>query len=243
MALIGAIVCSIPALLFARTHPGGRQEGSRAASLAQAAATPTPTAAPPTPTPRPTPIPTPTPTPNPTYGTALFIGDSLTGGYFVDNQAHAFTSIVAATLHAALVPTSVYYGHSAVDALQAMEIQTPPATDLVVLELGTNDQEDLGLFARDYAAILTLLQRVNARVQLVCLGPWQPHDQDPYNAMVRQSCAHAGGRFVDLMPLYYNESYHGPVGRPTWLGPGDWFHPKNAGMAAIAQAILAALGR
>ena len=55
------------------------------------------------------------------------------------------------------------------------------------------------------------------------------------------AAAEAGGHFADIAPLYANEAYHGPLGRPTWVGPGDWFHPNDAGHAAIAAVVLRAL--
>jgi acyl-CoA thioesterase I len=193
-----------------------------------------------TPSPTSTPSPSPTPTPH-TYSTMLSIGDSLAGGYYASTWSHSYAAIVAAQLPSRLLTTPVYYGHSAVNALEAMSQYPPPAADLALLELGTNDQEDLGTFQRDYAAVLGYLQRANPRIRLVCLGPWQPSTDAAYNTVVQQQCAKAGGTFIDLFPLFDVESYHGPNGRATWLGPGDWFHPNDAGMAAIARAILRVL--
>lgn len=197
-----------------------------------------PTPVPPTPTPRPSPTPTPTP---PTYATMLSIGDSLAGGYYASTWSHAYAAIVAASLPSHLLTPPVYYGHSAVDALGAMRQYPPPPADLAIIELGTNDQEDPSTFAQDLAAVLALLKQANPRITLVCLGPWRPSTDAAYDAIVQQQCVRAGGHFVDLFPLFGVASYHGPNGRPTWLGPGDWFHPNDAGHAAIAHAILRVL--
>jgi lysophospholipase L1-like esterase len=173
----------------------------------------------------------------------LSIGDSLAGGYFASTWSHSYAAIVAARLPSNILTTPVYYGHSAVNALAAMQQTPPPAVDLAVIELGTNDQEDLATFQRDLGAVLALLRQANPRIRLVCLGPWQPSTDSAYNDVVQQVCTQAGGTFVNMFPLFDVESYHGPAGRPTWLGPGDWFHPNDTGMAAIAQAIVNALRR
>jgi lysophospholipase L1-like esterase len=46
---------------------------------------------------------------------------------------------------------------------------------------------------------------------------------------------------ADISPLYTQPGTRGPAGRPTFLGPGDDFHPNSAGHAAIAEAIDARL--
>ncbi|MBF6591924.1 MAG: SGNH/GDSL hydrolase family protein, partial [Ktedonobacterales bacterium] len=175
IALALGLIVAAPVFLLA----GARRGVENAASFAVVPpprvtphATPTSTS-----TPRPTPA-------RPTYATALSIGDSLAGGYFASDWAHAYMAIVTAKLPTRLLTTPVYYGHSAVNALVAMRQSPPPPADVAVLELGTNDQESLTTFATDYADVLTLLRRANPRMRLVCLGPWQPHDQDAYNAVV-----------------------------------------------------------
>jgi lysophospholipase L1-like esterase len=174
----------------------------------------------------------------------LYIGDSLTGGYYASDYAHSFPALVTAALHAIDLHPSIYYGHTAANTIAAMNQGPPPAVDLAVIELGINDNDDgnLTLFRQNYADVLERLKRANPAVLLVCLGIWQEATAQPFNDAVRELCQAAGGRYHDLAPLYSVEAYHGPLGRPTWVGPGDWFHPNDAGHAAIAAAVLQTLG-
>jgi lysophospholipase L1-like esterase len=57
-----------------------------------------------------------------------------------------------------------------------------------------------------------------------------------YDATIRRACA--DGAVVDVSPFF---DARGPAGRPTFLGPGDAFHPNSEGHAAIARAIEAQL--
>lgn len=177
------------------------------------------------------------------FATVAYFGDSLTGGYFATTQARDYASQVTAATGAREVAFMGTYGHSAANAYATMQGTPPPPAQLDIVELGTNDTEDTSTFSRDYQGILTILRTVNPHARILCLGPWQ--DAEPLriadNNAARADCAAAGGTFINLMPLFATASNRGPVGRATWHGPADGFHPNDAGHAAIARAVLAML--
>lgn len=170
----------------------------------------------------------------------VFLGDSLTEGAFASNQAHDYASLVTAGLHGRAVETHGQYGVGVSVVLPALVKQHAPAADIVVIELGTNDvSKPVAQFAADYGEIVGLLRRDEPSARFVCLGAWRdPNQAAPYDAVIQQMCP---GAFVALSSLYMDFTLHGPQGRLTWLGGGDWFHPNNSGHAAIARAVLSAL--
>ena len=70
---------------------------------------------------------------------------------------------------------------------------------------------------------------------------WGDHTRDAFDAIIKDACTTQNGAFRALMPLYLNNSFHGPAGRTTFKGPADAFHPNDAGHAAIARLVLDAL--
>jgi lysophospholipase L1-like esterase len=181
----------------------------------------------------------PEPTPAPSERLVV-VGDSLAAGRFADAQAEAFPEQVAASLHAGLQLLAA----PGVTTAQ-LAAQPVPHGDVVVIEAGTNDfldQTPRRRFAADYHALLAKV----AGAKLVCLTTWTPKGitgqaggkipASFYDATIRRECA--GGTVADVSPLLDDR---GPAGRPTFLGPGDDFHPNTAGHAAIARLIETAL--
>jgi lysophospholipase L1-like esterase len=183
----------------------------------------------------------------------LFVGDSLTLGFAASAQANTYAARVVAAQGAVRIGQDSQYGISAITVAAHLAKNEPlPRADAVVIELGTNDHQDEtgAAFASAYQAIVDAVRATSPHARLVCLGPWQPED-GPYPArwrVIQQVCASAGGVSVSLFALWRTWSLHGPVGRPVFLrgtagtpNVSDWFHPNDAGHAAIAQAVLAAL--
>lgn len=178
------------------------------------------------------------------FASVEYFGDSLSGGYFATTPAQSYVTLINAAVGERAIPSNgTYYGHSAVDAYAEMRATPPPAAQLFVIELGTDDTEDVATFAQAYQGALTILRQVNPQARVLCLGPWQPTFPlyVAEDAVIQSDCAADGGTFVDLMPLFAVGPYHGPVDRTTYHGPGDYFHPNDAGHAAIARALLLAL--
>lgn len=171
----------------------------------------------------------------------VVVGDSLAFGRFADTEDQAFPQRVAAAIHARLQVLAAPGLTSAQLAAQAV----PRGGKLVVVEAGTNDflfQTPRRRFADDYRALLAKVTAASPGARLVCLTTWIPADLPPakipasfYDATIRRECA--AGAVADLSPISAQSGTLGPAGRPTYLGPGDAFHPNSTGHAAIARAI------
>ena len=178
-------------------------------------------------------------------GTLVVVGDSLAAGRFADTQDEAFPQRLAAAVHDRLELVGIPGATTAQLGAQAV----PAGGDVAVVEAGTNDfvhQTPRKQFADDYRALLAKVAAASPGARLVCLTIWMPKDvaaQIPatippsaYDATIRRACGK--GVVADLEPFL---AARGPVGRPTFLGPGDAFHPNSDGHAAIARAIEAQL--
>jgi acyl-CoA thioesterase-1 len=175
----------------------------------------------------------------------VVVGDSLAAGRFADSQAEAFPQRVAAATHARLEVSAVVGATTAQLAAQAV----PGGGKVVVVEAGTNDflsQTPRRRFADDYRALLAKVTAASPGARLVCLTIWIPKDaagSPPdrigasfYDATIRRACT--AGAVADISPLFDAQPpLRGPAGRPTFLGPGDDFHPNSTGHAAIARLI------
>ena len=62
------------------------------------------------------------------------------------------------------------------------------------------------------------------------------------DAIIEQVCQRHGGTFVSLDGFYAVNAFHGQDGGSSYLGRTDWFHPGDQGHAAMAAAVLSALG-
>jgi lysophospholipase L1-like esterase len=178
---------------------------------------------------------------DPRHGLVV-VGDSLAFGRFADTQADAFPQRVAAATRARLEVLAAPGVTTAQLAGQAV----PGDGDTVVVEAGTNDflfQTPRRRFADDYRALLAKVTAASPGAKLVCLTTWVPKDAAAgaripvsfYDATIRRACS--AGAVANLAPISAQPEMRGPEGRPTYLGPGDAFHPNSAGHAAIARAI------
>jgi len=62
------------------------------------------------------------------------------------------------------------------------------------------------------------------------------------DAIIAQTCERHGATFVTLNGFYAVNDFHASDGGSSYLGRTDWFHPGDQGHAAIAAAVLSALG-
>jgi acyl-CoA thioesterase I len=180
----------------------------------------------------------------------VVVGDSLAAGRFAGTQGEAFPQEVAAATHARLELFAVPGATTAALAAQAV----PGGGNVVVIEAGTNDflyQTPRRRFADDYRALVAKAAAASPGAKLVCLTTWIPQGtptQSPakipassYDAAIRRACS--AGTVADISPLADAQPpTRGPAGRPTFLGPGDDFHPNSSGHAAIARLIESRLG-
>lgn len=182
--------------------------------------------------------------PAPAPPRVLFLGDFLTWGYAASDASHSFAVQVAARLGAVRVGYDGEYGGMASVAAQMLTAHPPPSATYVIVELGTRDTESLATFTVAYFAILSAVNHAAPRAHLLCLGPWQGPlvgDRGRYWGAIQPACRALGGVPVNLSPIFQNPVDHAPSAVATYRGPADPYYPNDAGHAAIAQAVLAAL--
>lgn len=120
-----------------------------------------------------------------------------------------------------------------------------PPSDLVIIELGTNDNGDRKTPRVDFKAQYTdLIARVRASTPdaaLVCLSTWRNSaDGSALNAIIRDVCQGDRTKFLTVTDIYSRPESRGPQGRTDYIGDpggGDNFHPNDAGHTAIKDRI------
>jgi lysophospholipase L1-like esterase len=168
------------------------------------------------------------------------LGDSISAGRFATAQDGTFPALVAEKLgmNLDLVARSGAKAAWAIPQLGAVSAAHPA---LVTIELGTNDvgfNTPPDVFANQYETIVAAVAGPQTRV--LCIGSWLPSDS--VDAIIAQVCERHGGTFVSLNGFYGVNDFHGVDAGSSYLGRTDWFHPGDQGHAAIAAAVLSALG-
>lgn len=244
-SVIGVAIVVAAALLL--THGG-----TDATPTASATSTPPERTASPTSTPSASPTATSTPTPatpgllripRDAAGNArvLITGDSLAAGFFASTEAQGFSSLVTGAL-GRVTPTTVSRAHETLSTVAGVT-DVPADLDLAVIELGTNDvgiPTPLADFEAQYAELVGRIRTASPDAAIVCTGTWTV-DGAEYDGIIAGVCTANAGRYVFLADLFATPDFHGPSGRDTFVGPGDDFHPNDAGHRAIADAVLAVL--
>jgi len=176
----------------------------------------------------------------------VFAGDSLTYGLFASAEEKGYRPQVVAALEKD-GPVEWSRGGQTGNKIQAVSdsITFPATTDLVILELGTNDvwktaQADI---PAQYDALIAKAKASAPNVKIVCVGVWSDVDgRRNYDAPIQKSCESAGGAFLSLADIYDAEGTKGPAGKESFGGVSDNFHPNDTGYRAIADLILGELG-
>ena len=168
------------------------------------------------------------------------LGDSISAGRFATAQDGTFPALVAEKLgmNLDLVARSGAKAAWALPQLRAVAAAHPA---LVTIELGTNDagfHTPGDTFTSQYEAIVSAVSGPNTRV--LCIGSWLPSPS--FDGIIAEICQRHGGTFVSLDGFYGVGDFHAPDGGSSYLGRTDWFHPGDQGHAAIAAAVLSALG-
>jgi lysophospholipase L1-like esterase len=145
-------------------------------------------------------------------------------------------------------------GHSGVTALKHAGTRSYPDAgpkddaDIVVVMLGTNDtkvetwKEHQNEFVADYTQLISSFQRLPSKPKVyIALSPpiYKPESGSGFSAAnqevmigkVRAIATTSGCPLIDVHAATLNH--------PEWFGDG--VHPNDAGMAAIAKAIAAAI--
>jgi lysophospholipase L1-like esterase len=171
-----------------------------------------------------------------------FFGDSLTWGFAATTPEQSFAALLVQGLGGVRVGYDGEFGNTAELGAQILR-QTPAPTDIdvFVIEWGTNDRELPDAYQANYHFVVQMLRAANPNARIVCLRPWQDSTngyQPQYWQTIQAECSAWPAVTADLSELYLDSSLHGPGGGDTYRGPRDWFHPNDAGHAAIAQLIL-----
>lgn len=172
--------------------------------------------------------------------TYVALGDSISAGRYATASDSTFPALVAEKLGMNLdliarSGTKAAWGVGQAGAVTAAH----PA--LVTIELGTNDvgfNTPADAFASQYESIVSAVASSGTRV--LCIGSWLPSPS--FDAIIADACGRHGGTFVSLNGFYMVNEFHASDGGSSYLGRTDWFHPGDQGHAAIAAAILSALG-
>jgi lysophospholipase L1-like esterase len=170
----------------------------------------------------------------------IAIGDSISAGRYATAADATFPALVAEKLGMSLnlVARSGARAAWALPQLGAVNAAHPA---LVTIELGTNDvgfYTPLDVFAAQYESIVSSVSVTGSRV--LCIGSWLP--STAIDGIIQASCERHGGTFVSLQGFYAINGFHASDGGSSYLGRTDWFHPGDQGHAAIAAAVLSALG-
>jgi len=182
----------------------------------------------------------------------LFIGASVTEGWFASAPSRTYTSIVARDLSSRgrRVRTRILARPGALAGeADGWDLAIP--SDIIVVQLATNDfVQSLPVvdFASSYTDVLDRLRRASPAADIICMGGWDdPASRNrlgitanDYDIAARSACEAEGGHYVDLSGVYMTGADHGPQGRPTFRGAGDVFHPNDRGHAALAALVLEA---
>jgi len=168
------------------------------------------------------------------------LGDSISAGRYATAQDDTFPYVIADKLgmNLDLVARSGTKAAWGVAQLAAVNAAHPA---LVTIELGTNDvgfNTPADAFASQYEAIVGGVAASGVRV--FCISSWLPSPQ--FDGIIEAACDRHGGIFVSLDGFYAVNAFHAADGGSSYLGRADWFHPGDQGHAAIAAAVLSALG-
>jgi len=168
------------------------------------------------------------------------LGDSISAGRYATAPDDIFPAIVADKLGMSLdlvarSGTKAAWGVTETGAVTAAH----PA--LVTIELGTNDvgfYTPANVFASQYETMVNAV--AGPRTRVLCIGSWLP--STGFDQIIADTCQRHGGIYVSLNGFYGVNDFHASDGSSSFLGRTDWFHPGDQGHAAIAAAVLAALG-
>jgi hypothetical protein len=114
--------------------------------------------------------------------------------------------------------------------------------DTVIVAIGENvpalaSEESRTAFRASMTRLLNVLKDAGDPAIIVRSSFWPDPTKDE---ILRQTCAEAGGVFVDISALGKDESHYARSERP-YAHSGVGAHPGDKGMQAIADALLAAI--
>jgi acyl-CoA thioesterase-1 len=180
----------------------------------------------------------------------LFVGASVTEGWFATSKDRAYPALVARGVADGRRVQVRVLARPGATAEEVATWDLAVQADFVVVQVATNDfvhDVPVDVYEASYEEVVDRLRTASPKAELVCLGAWlDPSSVNrlgvaavDYDVATRTACGAEGGRYVDLSAAYLDVRNHGPVGRPTYHGPGDLFHPNDRGHAEVASLVLA----
>jgi lysophospholipase L1-like esterase len=178
----------------------------------------------------------------------VFVGDSLTVGMFALDDNRCFRSVVVSRLGWSSPAYLAAYGGQSKDV--DLAAVTGTSGDVFVVELGTNDASgyptgipvDPSAFEANLRDVAAAARAGNRDCRLVFLTVWQlAPRRSAYDRCVAAVAADYGGHLVSISAIRDDPAYSGPAGVATAFGVSDGAHPNDAGHAALAAAVEAAL--
>ena len=187
--------------------------------------------------------------PLPAVPRIVFVGDSLTVGFYATTEAATFRSILAAAVPCSTEVIAAVGGRS--DGVDLASV-TAAAGDVYVVELGTNDASGFptgvpvrpAAFSARLRAVAAAARAGDPGCRLVFLTTWQnPRRRRPYDACIAAVAADYGDHVVDISRVKDDPVDSRPAGVSTPWGPSDGWHPNDAGHAAIAADLVRVVRR
>jgi acyl-CoA thioesterase-1 len=183
----------------------------------------------------------------------LFVGASVTEGWFASTKEHTYTELVVKGLSGGRRVRVTVLARPGITAEGVAQWDLNIPADVVVVQIATNDfGRDLPVdeYSAAYAMMLDRLRAASPKADLICMGAWSDPAQKnhlgvevaDYDLAAQTQCEADGGHYVDISAAYLNAANHGPPGRETFIGKSDVFHPNDAGHAELARLVLAADG-
>lgn len=175
-----------------------------------------------------------------------YVGDSLAAGLYATTEAESYRGLTTDELagDGPFVEVGRALVGGTVDQTLTGNDEFPSNQDLYIVELGTNDINDVDFrtFNRQYEALLQQLVEASPDAALLCLGTWRPPSTGAsFDLVIRQNCEAQGGVYRRLSDLEREPTFTGPADEETFEGPSDTFHPNDAGHNAIFERIMSAV--
>ncbi len=174
----------------------------------------------------------------------LFIGDSLTAGYFASTQEKGYSQLVVSQLQK-MGAVERLGGSKAGGNLATVGnlVSIPEGFNLAVVELGTNDiqgKTDPAVFPGQYDALMNKVKAASPTSALICIGTWGSagSDTDAYDNAIQKSCEAHGGKYIDVSAEFGMAGNRGPAGVNVWAGISDNFHPNDYGHERLAALVM-----
>lgn len=133
-------------------------------------------------------------------------------------------------------------GGKITDRLQWLQDYQAYGADLAIIQLGENDNKDVGeeTFQKPYDQLVAAVRAANPAVRIYCFGVWSPPNGNAFkDRMIRAVADKYGAVFVDLTSQNFDPR-NKAASENRFTHQGVNWHPGDAGMKAYADALWTA---